>query len=266
MKPNGSAVKMGLFIIAVAVIFSSAISTDQAVAVHGEGFTWVISPQPGFVRFAQPQGGGGPQADNMQVSDGWSIGALVHGIHKRIIFEVYPFYAKIGEIKTIGNIAYLDVYPYIKGNFSINAGFGLVTIFNCTDTVDTDIISPFPLVGVKYKFGKYGSYLNPWVGFMYDMVNVDFKTPMPPDIKERYKSILFGARFGYKPLPFINLVAKFYYKRCFADVDEKNTVNLVNRTVIYFSEHIGATTYLDYRQFTDGGYLLMFVGGPAFVF
>jgi hypothetical protein len=243
-----------------------AVSAGYSFAKMGEGFNLVLSPQFGFVRFAEKQGGQGPDADDLVATDGWSLGGLIHGIHPRFIFEVYPFYAKLDEIKTIGDIAYLDVYPYKNGNFSLNAGFGLVTIFNRTDDVDTNIISPFPLFGVKYKFGKYGSYINPWVGFMYDMIDVNFENPHIPDQEERNKSFLIGSRLGYKPLPFLNLVFKFYYKYCFEDVEKKSTITLTNRNVIYFTENIGATSYLDYRQYTSGGYMLMFVGGPAFVF
>jgi len=254
------------FIFAVMVLlYLPVISATPILASPDQGFKLIISPQPGFVRFTQPVTGG-PPSDETTVDSGWCFGVLVHGVHPRFIFESYPFYAKLNDIKTIGTISYLDVYPYIHDSFSINAGFGLVTVFNSTAAVDTDIISPFPLVGVKYKFGKFGSYLNPWVGFMYDAINVDFKTPMPPDQKERDKSFLVGARFGYNPLPFLSTVCKFYYKRCVNDVKKKNTVDLVNRTNIYLTKKFGISTYLDYRQLTDGSSLLMFVAGPAFVF
>jgi len=255
-------IKNGL-LISFLLIF---ILSGRAFTAYGEGFTLVVAPQLCFVQYGQPKMGGGPPSDELTVDSGWGIGGLMHGIHKRFIFEVFPFYAKVSDIKTIGDIAYADVYPFLRGNFYINAGFGLVTIFNRSEAVDTDIISPFPLVGVKYKFGKYGSYINPWVGFMYDIVNVDFESPMAPDIKERDRSLLIGARFGLTPLPFFTTVTKFYYKRCFDDVDKKNTYTFTNRTNIYFSKVVGATTYIDYRQFTDGAYMLMVVGGPAFCF
>jgi hypothetical protein len=245
-------------------LYLSVVSITSVWANPERSFRLIISPQPGFVRFTQLITGG-PHAGETTSDNGWCFGALVHGVHPRFIFEAFPFYAKIDDIKTIGTISYFDIYPYVHSNFSINTGFGLVTIHNSTETVDTDIISPFPLVGVKYKFGKFGSYFNPWVGFMYDAINVDFKTPMPPDQKERDKSFLVGARFGYTPLPFFSTVCKFYYKRCFDDVQKKNTVDLVNRSNIYLTKSVGISTYLDYRQMTDGSSLLMFVAGPAFV-
>ncbi|MGQ9706648.1 MAG: hypothetical protein ACUVWP_06565 [bacterium] len=247
------------------LLFISMVMVTPALSAPQEGFTLIVSPEPGYIRFAQPSTGN-PPSNELVVKNGWCFGALVHGIHHRFIFEFYPFYGKIKDIKTIGTISYFDVYPYINGNFSINTGFGLVTIINYTDTVDTNIISPFPLVGIKYKFGKFGSYINPWVGFMFDVINIDFKTPMPPDQKERDESILIGARFGYTPLPFISTVFKFYYKRCFDEVEKKNTVDLVNRTNIYFTRKIAVSTYIDFRQLNDGSNLLMFVAGPAFAF
>lgn len=250
----------------IVIIICIILVTGQVFAKHGEGFNLVLSPQLGFVRLGQPETGDGPPSGELVIDHGWTLGGLVHGIHNRFIFEAYPFYGKVGDIKTIGDIAYIDVYPLVRENFKVNIGMGLVTIFNRTDSADTDIISPFPLGGVKFYFGKYGSYFNPWVGFMYDMIDVDIASPMAPDTKERYKSLLLGARLGYKPLPFLNFVFKFYYKRCLDDVEEKNTFNLVNRNVIYFTENIGATTYLDYRQYIGGGYMMMLVGGPAFVF